>query len=170
MYVPFTDLELQIVLMNSFSGFLIFSPLLFRAFIPHTPSSSATTTTLIIAPLIIENIFALIIICLLLIQRSIDFDQDIIYWNNGAKLMYGYNNEEVIGCISHELLKTVHYGIQEDIKSILKREEQWSGEIEHTCKDGRKLIIETNHQVIINEIGQKSVLGVRQRLMLKTAT
>jgi PAS domain S-box-containing protein len=82
----------------------------------------------------------------------------IVYWNKGAEKKYGYSCEEAVGCVSNDLLKTVHYGITGDIKSILDRDGVWNGEIEHTRKDGKKLIIETKHQVILNEHGQKVVL------------
>jgi PAS domain S-box-containing protein len=83
---------------------------------------------------------------------------EIIYWNKGAEKIYGYSSKEAVGCVSHDLLKTVHFGISEDIKSILKRDGAWDGEIEHTTKNGNKLIIETKHQVILNELGQNLVL------------
>jgi PAS domain S-box-containing protein len=87
-----------------------------------------------------------------------DLNGAIIYWNKGAEKKYGYSSSEAIGRISHDLLKTVHFGISGDIKSILARDGVWVGEIEHTCKDGKKLILDTSQQVILNEIGQAIVL------------
>jgi PAS domain S-box-containing protein len=87
-----------------------------------------------------------------------DLNGGIIYWNKGAEKMYGFSSEEAVGRLSHDLLKTVHPIDTDEIKSVLARDRAWSGEIEHTCKDGRKLIIETRHQVIADELGNMTVL------------
>lgn len=87
-----------------------------------------------------------------------DLNVGIIYWNKGAEQQYGYSSEEVIGCISHDLLKTVHSEPLDNIKSILLREGVWSGELEHSRKDGSKLIVETRHQLIVDEHGRQIVL------------
>jgi PAS domain S-box-containing protein len=87
-----------------------------------------------------------------------DLDGAITYWNKGAEKMYGFTREEAIGHRSHDLLKTVHsIGIDES-KAMLARDRVRSGEIEHTTKDGRKLIIETSHQVVVDETGKMTVL------------
>ncbi|MFW2488014.1 PAS domain-containing sensor histidine kinase [Clostridium chromiireducens] len=85
-------------------------------------------------------------------------DGDIIYWNKGAEEKYGYSKEEAIGYNGHELLKTVFPIDINKIKSILLREELWSGEIEHTRKDGSKLIVETRFQLIVDEKGHQTIL------------
>jgi PAS domain S-box-containing protein len=87
-----------------------------------------------------------------------DLNGTITYWNIGAEKMYGYSSEEAVGCVSHDLLKTVHSSDMNNIKSILERDRVWNGEIEHTCKAGKKHIIETSHQVIFNKLGQPMVL------------
>jgi|GEM_PF-257470 len=83
---------------------------------------------------------------------------DIIYWNKGAEEKYGYSNEEAIGYNAHELLKTIFPIDLNNIKSILLREGLWSGEIEHTRKDGSKLIVETRFQLIVDEKGLQIIL------------
>lgn len=82
----------------------------------------------------------------------------IIYWNAGAEAMYGYSNNEAIGCIGHELLKTVHLSGIGEIHQILNKNGVWEGEFDHTSKFGKKIIVETRLQVIVNEQGQKIVL------------
>ena len=87
-----------------------------------------------------------------------DLNGAIIYWNKGAEKMYGFSSEEAVGSVSHDLLRTVHPIEIDDLKSVLAKDGAWSGEIEHTCKDGRKLLIETRHQVIRDESGKMIVL------------
>lgn len=87
-----------------------------------------------------------------------DFDGNIIYWNKGAEQMYGYSSEEAAGGNIHSLLKTVFPISIDGIKYLLYRDGVWEGEIEHTTKGGKKLIVETNFQVIMNETGQRIVL------------
>lgn len=88
----------------------------------------------------------------------------IIYWNKGAERKYGYTSEEAVGCFSHDLLKTVFLIDVNNIKSILLEEEFWSGEIEHTRKDGSKLIVETRLQLILDEGGKKIVLETNRNI------
>jgi len=100
-----------------------------------------------------------------------DLNGDIIYWNTGAEQLYGYSSKEAISYNCHELLKTVYPSNIKDIKSILEQDRVWKGEIEHTCKDGKKVNIETKHQVIINALGQYIVLesnrNITERKMME---
>ena len=82
----------------------------------------------------------------------------IVYWNRGAELMYGYSSEEVIGVKTSELLKTSFPSGITNISSILDKHRIWHGEIENTCKYGRKLKIMTRKQVMVNDLGNQIVL------------
>lgn len=72
--------------------------------------------------------------------------------------MYGYSREEALSCISDELLKTVYPETFENIKLTMLNKGLWNGEVVHTRMDGTKLIVETYHQIIIDENGRKIVL------------
>lgn len=87
-----------------------------------------------------------------------DSHGSINYWNKGAEIMYGYSSEEAIGCRSHDLLKTVLHCNVKSYKLKLATDGVWHGEVEHVCKDGRKLIVETSQQVILDEFENKIVL------------
>lgn len=82
----------------------------------------------------------------------------IIYWNKGAEIMYGYSRQESVGSISHSLLKTKHPVGLDEVLSTLEKHSSWEGEIIHTTKDGRELIIETRQQVITDDSGKPIVL------------
>jgi PAS domain S-box len=97
-----------------------------------------------------------------------ELDGYITYWNRGAEKMYGFSSQEALGQVSHDLLKTVHPIGFDQVRSILFRDEIWSGKIEHTTKDGRTLIIETKQQVILNEHGQLVVLEINRDITEQT--
>jgi len=83
--------------------------------------------------------------------RLLDFTNDAIlvrdaqdritYWNDGARELYGYSREEALGKVTHKLLRTVHSQSLTDIRKKLERENRWSGELTHTCKDGTKVVV-----------------------------
>jgi PAS domain S-box-containing protein len=68
-----------------------------------------------------------------------DQQDRIVYWNRGAKEMYGFSAKEALGKITHELLRTTHPENLEKIRKNLVRDNFWSGELVHTRKDGRTI-------------------------------
>jgi PAS domain S-box-containing protein len=70
-----------------------------------------------------------------------DHQDRIVYWNRGAEEMYRFSAKEAVGKITHELLQTTHPEKLEKIRKKLKRHNHWSGELIHTRKDGRKVVV-----------------------------
>lgn len=70
-----------------------------------------------------------------------DGQNRISYWNDGARELYGYSREEALGKVTHKLLRTVFPQSLTDIRKKLERENRWSGELTHRCKDGTKVIV-----------------------------
>ncbi len=63
----------------------------------------------------------------------------IIYWNRGAEQLYGYTQEEALGKIVHELLRTQ---LPEKLPKILEKlrsRQRWEGELVQHHKDGTEL-------------------------------
>ena len=86
-----------------------------------------------------------------------EWNGPITYWNKGAERLYGYTAEEAVGRLSHELL---HTSPGEGLARLLQRLEQDGiAEIEaqHIGKDGRRLVVESRHQVIV-DTGRRYVL------------
>ena len=89
---------------------------------------------------------------------SWDFDQGILSWNKGAEILYGYGYKEAIGQISHDLLKTQFPIEFNEFKRCLNEKGVWTGEIVHTTKYGKKIIVESRQQLIHDTSGKKVII------------
>ena len=65
-----------------------------------------------------------------------NMNDEIIFWNSGAQIMYCFSKEEALGKIPRELLKTVFPKPVEQIKKELLRNGKWEGELIHKKADG----------------------------------
>ncbi len=87
-----------------------------------------------------------------------EFPRTIVYWNRGAEQLYGFSRKEAVGRPSHELLHTEHPLSTPEFEAALERDGGWTGELTHTTRDGRKIIVESRH-VLMNETdGRRLVL------------
>ncbi|MFZ0520688.1 MAG: PAS domain S-box protein [Candidatus Acidiferrales bacterium] len=66
---------------------------------------------------------------------------EIIYWNRGAEILYGWQGEETRGKISHDLLRTIFPGSQSSIDAEILEKGYWEGELTHTRRDGSTVIV-----------------------------
>jgi two-component system sensor kinase FixL len=87
-----------------------------------------------------------------------EFPSIIIYWNRGAERLYGFSREEAIGRHSHELLQTEHPMPSPLFEATLERKGEWTGELTHTTREGRKVIIESRHVLMREADGRRLVL------------
>jgi len=87
-----------------------------------------------------------------------DLEGTITYWNQGAEALYGYASTEAIGRSSHELLKTEHPLGVKFFKNELQQNSSWTGELQHTTKDGRRITVETRQRLIGEADGRQIVV------------
>ena len=75
-------------------------------------------------------------------------DGPIEFWNSGAEQLYGFSSDEAVGRSSHALLQTKFPIEFIELRSQLLRERHWSGELRHTGKDGREVIVDSRMQLL----------------------
>jgi PAS domain S-box-containing protein len=67
----------------------------------------------------------------------------IVYWNRGAERLYGYTAAEAQGRKAHELLQTRSPIPIRDIDAQVVHRGSWCGELTHTTRDGRDIVVES---------------------------
>lgn len=65
----------------------------------------------------------------------------ITFWSRGAELTYGWTCEEAEGKDCYELLKTVFPQPASEIMAELEASGRWEGDLIHTRKDGRRIVV-----------------------------
>ena len=75
-------------------------------------------------------------------------DGTIELWNAGAERLYGFAPSEAIGRVSHDLLQTKCPIELSALRSKLRSERHWSGELRHICKDGREVVVDSRMQLL----------------------
>jgi PAS domain S-box-containing protein len=83
-----------------------------------------------------------------------DMRKRIIFWNRGAKELYGYSAEEALGKVAQELLCTEFPESIERIRKKLVRDHRWSGELIHRCKDGSQVVVMSRWSLDRDERGK----------------
>src|ERR1051326_3595917 len=70
-------------------------------------------------------------------------DGTILLWNEGARRLYGYEPDEVVGQANADILHTpedVATGKPEEIREAAMRDGSWEGSVERLRKDGRRFM------------------------------
>ncbi len=92
-----------------------------------------------------------------------DLAGHIMYWSKGAEATYGWSSEEAIGEVTHELLHSVFPGSRAAVAAALEADGDWKGELGHTARDGRKLIVESRQSVERDANGRvRSILEINR--------
>jgi len=87
-----------------------------------------------------------------------DLDGRITFWNRGAEDTYGWRAQEAIGQISHALLQTKFPIPFTEIEAAVAEKGQWEGELEHTARDGKSLIVTSRWTLQSDEQGAPRAL------------
>jgi PAS domain S-box-containing protein len=101
-------------------------------------------------------------------------DGAIEFWNAGAERLYGFPSSEAVGTVSHALLQTKFPIEFTELRSRLRKERYWSGELCHIRKDSHEVIVDSRMQLIgddvvleVNrDITELRALATRQTMLL----
>ncbi len=92
---------------------------------------------------------------------STDLDKNILFWNKGAEIMFGYKAEEVVGKQTIDILypdEATKKQIDGIRSFILKKQQVVNQEINEITKDGKTLWVSMNLTPCLDERGE--VIGV----------
>ena len=70
-----------------------------------------------------------------------DLNQRVFFWNRGAEELYGWTSDEVKGKVTDELAPDDSPRPWQEIEEELLLRGRWEGEVIHTTRDGRKIIV-----------------------------
>ncbi|HET9918375.1 MAG TPA: PAS domain S-box protein [Ktedonobacteraceae bacterium] len=72
----------------------------------------------------------------------------VTYWNKGAENLYGWSARGAMGRLTHSLLHTRFPVDLATVEAVLEREGYWEGELIHTCRDGRAVVVESRQALL----------------------
>ncbi len=92
----------------------------------------------------------------------LDLNGHVQYWNRGAENLYGWKGNEVLGRgIENLLFDRENYSQFVEAKKNFVDDNYWNGELRHTKKDGRSIVVECRMTPIFNGTNEvKSILVV----------
>jgi PAS domain S-box-containing protein len=67
------------------------------------------------------------------------------FWNSGAEALYGWSRDEVLGKCVHQFLQTKFPVDLAIIEQALMTEGHWEGNLVHTTRDGREVVVASRH-------------------------
>ena len=83
-----------------------------------------------------------------------DVNDAITFWNRAAEDLYGWKEEEAIGKISHELMRTSFPAPLEKILEKVARTGRWDGDLVHTTRGGTQVAVASRWSLLKDERGR----------------
>ena len=97
-----------------------------------------------------------------------DPHSQILSWNRGAEQLYGWSAQETFGRVTHTLLQTRYPVSLAAVDAQLEREGQWEGELRHTSRDGREVLVESRQVLVRDAAGRPSaILEINRDITLR---
>lgn len=90
-----------------------------------------------------------------------DLHDLLLYWNQGAERVYGWTKDEVLGTDVGELLYTSNRAPFELAKRTVMETGAWAGELRHTTRSGKEIVVESRWSLVRDERGEpRAVLAI----------
>lgn len=90
-----------------------------------------------------------------------DLEQRIVYWNEGAERLYGWQAEEAIGKRADELFSTDVSARHDEARRQVMEKDEWMGELSQSTKTGKEIIVESRRNLLRDGQGNpKSILVI----------
>jgi PAS domain S-box-containing protein len=70
-----------------------------------------------------------------------DMESRVVFWPRGAEKLYGFNSQETLGILSHDLFHTEFPEPLERIEKKLLETGLWEGELIHRKRDGSTIVV-----------------------------
>jgi PAS domain S-box-containing protein len=83
-----------------------------------------------------------------------DLNQRVFFWNRGAEERYGWSSDEVKGKVTDDLLQSVFPQPRQEIEQELLLRSRWEGEVIHTTRDDKKIIVASRRALRRDEEGK----------------
>lgn len=85
----------------------------------------------------------------------VDPDDRILFWNQGARRLFGWSAEDAINRKSRDLLLKKPHQIQEAYRTVMQRGE-WHGELHPVTKDGQEMIVESRWTLVQDPVANST--------------
>jgi PAS domain S-box-containing protein len=82
----------------------------------------------------------------------------VIFWNRGAERTYGWTAAEAFGRITHHLLQTKFAVSLETVDATLKERGEWEGELTHSTRDGRTIVVASRQSLRRDQHGAPAAI------------
>jgi PAS domain S-box-containing protein len=97
-----------------------------------------------------------------------DLENKILFWNQGADRLYGWNKESAIGKNIQQLLYKKSCSQLKAAQETLTQQDEWQGELHQVTKAGQEIIVESRWTRVRDAEGKpKSILVVNTNITQK---